>query len=219
MYKNIVMKLYYGSETLFTSPTFGAGKVNNDYGLGFYMTASYDLARLWATKAKDGGYVLTFEFDIDGLNILELNDCGEENVLKWISILVKHRFDYSEKEKYQDRIDWLNRKFPIDMDHVDAVIGYRADDSYFHYSKAFVANELSFEVLTEAMRIGRLGLQYAAISKKAFERLHLRKADRFGHASDYESFQKRTLSEYREMKKTDKETNTFIRDLVRKYGD
>jgi len=214
----IAMKLYYGSETFFTSPTYGEGKANNDYGLGFYMTASYDLAKLWATKPRDGGFVLTFEFDMEGLNVLELDDYGEEQALRWISILVKHRFDFMEKEKYKDRIDWLNGKFPINMDSVDAIIGYRADDSYFNYSKSFVANELSFEVLTEAMRIGKLGLQYVAISKEAFSRLRFVKSDRFGHTSDYEMFQRRTLSEYQQMKKTDKETNTFIRDLIRKYG-
>ena len=213
------MKLYYGSETFFTSPTFGEGKANNDYGLGFYMTTSHDLAKLWATKAKNGGYVLTFDFDMTGLNVLELKDYGEENVLKWISILVNHRFDFTEKERFHDRIEWLNRKFPINMDSVDVVIGYRADDSYFHYSRAFVANELSFEILTEAMRIGKLGLQYVAISKKAFGRLKLIKSERFDHTSDYELFQKRTLSEFREMRKADKDINTFIRDLVRKYGD
>ena len=213
------MKLYYGSETFFVSPTFGECKANNDYGLGFYMTTSYELAKLWATKSKDGGYVLTFEFDMDGLNVLSLQDYNEENVLKWISILIKHRFDFQEKEKYQDYIDWLNRKFPINMDYVDVVIGYRADDSYFNYSKAFVANELSFEVLTEAMKIGKLGLQYVAISKEAFSRLKFIKSDKYGHTSDYEMFQKRTLSEYNEMKRNDKYTNTFIRDLVRKYGD
>lgn len=213
------MKLFYGSETFFESPTFGEGKANNDYGLGFYLTASYDLAKLWATKAKDGGYVLTFEFDMDGLNVLEIRDYDEESVLKWISLLAKHRFDFIEKEKYHDRIEWLNRRFPIDLDSVDVVIGYRADDLYFQYSKAFVANELSFEVLTEAMRIGKLGLQYVAISKKAFGRLRLLKSQRLAPTSDYEAFQKRTLSEYRAMKKTDKDTNAFIRDLVRKYGD
>ena len=213
------MRLYYGSETFFTSPKFGEGKANNDYGLGFYMTTSYDLAKLWAGRAKDGGYVLTFEFDIEGLDVLELRDYDEENVLKWISILVRNRFDYAERQRYQDRIAWLSRKFPTVLDSVDVVIGYRADDSYFQYSRAFVANELSFEILTEAMRIGKLGLQYVAISKKAFERLKFVKADRFDHTSDYESFQKRTLTEYHAMKKTDKDTNTFIRDLVRKYGD
>ena len=213
------MKLYYGSETFFTSPIFGEGKANNDYGLGFYMTDSYELAKLWATKSQNGGYVLTFDFDMDGLNVLKLQDYDEENVLRWISILVKHRFDFVEKERYQDRIDWLNRKFPVNLDFVDMVISYRADDSYFNYSRAFVANELSFEILTEAMRIGKLGLQYVAISKKAFSRLKFIKSDKYEHASDYEVFQKRTLSEYNEMKRNDKDSNTFIRDLVRKYGE
>ena len=32
------MKLFYGSKTLLTRPTFGEGKPSNDYGLGFYLT-------------------------------------------------------------------------------------------------------------------------------------------------------------------------------------
>lgn len=213
------MRLYYGSESFFTSPTFGEGKANNDYGLGFYMTTSYELAKLWATKSLKGGYVLTFEFDMENLNVLKLQDYGEENVLRWISILVKHRFDFGEKEKYMDRIRWLNKKLSINMDSVDVIIGYRADDSYFNYSKAFVANELSLEILTEAMRIGKLGVQYVAISKEAFARLKFVKSEKYEHTSDYEVFQRKTLLEYNEMKKMDKDTNTFIRDLVRKYGD
>ena len=213
------MKLYYGSETYFTSPSFGLGKSTNDYGLGFYMTDSYELAKLWATKSKNGGYVLTFDFDMEGLNVLNLKDYDEENVLKWISILVNHRFDFIERERYKERIDWLNKKFHIDLDNVDVIIGYRADDSYFNYSRAFVANELSFEILTEAMRIGKLGLQYVAISKKAYKKLKFIKSNKYPHTSDYDMFQKRSLSEYNEIKKTDKDTNTFIRDLVRKYGD
>lgn len=213
------MKLYYGSETLFTAPMFGEGKTNNDYGLGFYMTDSFNAAKLWATKGRNGGYVLSFEWDMDDLNILRLHDAGEEHVLTWISLLGTHRFDYTEKARYQDRIAWLQRKFPVNMDSFDAVIGYRADDSYFQYSKAFVANELSFEVLTEAMKIGKLGLQYVAISKKAFSKLKFLKSERVEHTSDYESFQKRTLSEFHELRKRDSDTNTFIRDLVRKYGN
>lgn len=213
------MKLYYGSETFFTSPTFGEGKTTNDYGLGFYMTSSYDLAKLWATKSPNGGFVLTFDFDMEGLNVLNLEDYGEENVLKWISILVNHRFDFLEKEKYKTRIEWLNKKFHINLDTVDVIIGYRADDSYFNYSKAFVADELSFEILTEAMRIGKLGLQCVAISKESFQRLKFVKMDKYSHTDEYERFQKKALEEYNEIKTIDKDTNTFIRDLVRKYGE
>ncbi|MGN1025460.1 MAG: DUF3990 domain-containing protein, partial [Faecousia sp.] len=30
--------LYHGSEQLVEEPTFGKGRVNNDFGLGFYCT-------------------------------------------------------------------------------------------------------------------------------------------------------------------------------------
>ena len=213
------MRLFYGSETLFTEPIYGEGKATNDYGLGFYMTTSYELAKLWATKSINGGYVLTFDLDIEGLNILNLKDYDEENVLKWISILVNHRFDFTEKEKYDSRIAWLNKKFHINLDAVDMIVGYRADDSYFNYSKAFVANELSFEKLTEAMRIGKLGLQYVAISRKAFKKLIFVKSEHFLHTDEYEIFQKKALDEYHELKTKDSDNNTFIRDLIRKYGE
>lgn len=213
------MKLYYGSETYFQEPTYGYGKTTNDYGLGFYMTSSYEIAKLWAAKSNKGGYVLTFDFDLSDLSILNLKDYGEENVLRWISILLNHRFSFVEKEKYKAQIEWLNNKFHLNLDSFDAIIGYRADDSYFNYSKAFVADELSFEVLTEAMRIGKLGLQYVAISKKAFQKLRFVKADYIEHSDDYSMFQKRTLEEYNELKRSDKIENTFIRDIIRKYGN
>ena len=213
------MRLYYGSQTLFTKPTYGLGNATNDYGLGFYMTDSYEIAKLWATQANDGGYVLTFDFDMSGLNVLNLNHYDEEDVLKWISILVNHRFAFAERERYKNRIEWLDKKFHINLDAIDVVIGYRADDSYFNYSRAFVADELSFEILTEAMRIGKLGLQYVAISKKAFQKLTFVKSEKVSHSDDYSSFQKKALEEYHELKTNDKETNTFLRDLVRKYGD
>ena len=40
------MILYYGSKTLFEKPTFGVGNITNDYGLGFYLTPSFDSAKI-----------------------------------------------------------------------------------------------------------------------------------------------------------------------------
>lgn len=213
------MRQYYGSKTLFDKPSYGLGNPSNDYGLGFYMTDSFDLARLWAGKNKEGGYVLAFDFDMSDLDVLRLDGQDEESVLAWISVLVSHRFDYATKERYKARIDWLTERFPLHLERYDAVIGYRADDSYFSYSRAFLANELSFELLTEAMRIGKLGLQYVALSKKAFGKLRLISSKRFPSNDEYSLFQKKTLEEFRRLKGEEKETNTFIRDLVRKYDE
>ena len=40
--------LYHGSEFEIRTPTFGGGKVHNDYGPGFYCTKERDLAMEWA---------------------------------------------------------------------------------------------------------------------------------------------------------------------------
>ena len=42
--------LYHGSEQIIEEPTFGKGKQNNDFGLGFYCTESEELAKEWASK-------------------------------------------------------------------------------------------------------------------------------------------------------------------------
>lgn len=215
----MIMMLYYGSETLFEQPIYGVGKPYNDYGLGFYMATSFDLAKLWASKSINGGYVLTFSFEMNDLKVLNLEDYNEENVLKWISILVNHRFEFSSKERYKSRLDWLDKKFHINVEAYDVIIGYRADDSYFNYSMQFVSGDLSFEILTQAMRTGKLGLQYVAISEKAFSKLRYIGIEYIAHTNEYESFQKNALEEFTSLKKQDKETNTFIRDLIRKYGE
>jgi len=213
------MKLFYGSKTNFTKPIYGFGNPSNDYGLGFYMTDSYDLAKLWASQFNEDGYVLSFDLDLSNLNVLSLKDCDEINVLRWISLLIRHRFSFEDLEKYSKELDWLNTKFYVDLNNYDVVIGYRADDAYFNYSRSFVANEMSFEILTKAMRIGKLGLQYVAISKKAYKSLKFIKSEKISKNSSYSDFRKCAVNEYNIIKKEDKISNMYFRDLVRKYGE
>ena len=53
MEKEII--LYHGSEKIIENPVFGAGKKNNDFGLGFYCTQSNDLAKEWAVSSLNDG--------------------------------------------------------------------------------------------------------------------------------------------------------------------
>ena len=48
---NQKITLYHGSEQIIESPTFGLGKQNNDFGLGFYCTESEELAKEWAVSS------------------------------------------------------------------------------------------------------------------------------------------------------------------------
>ena len=49
------------------------------------------------------------------------------------------------------------------------IVGYRADDSYFSFARAFIGNEISLSQLSYAMRLGKLGEQIVLKSPAAFD--------------------------------------------------
>ena len=85
-----ILTLYHGSEQLIEEPTFGKGKQNNDFGLGFYCTESEDLAKEWAVSSLRNGFANQYTLDTEYLNILNLNS-PNFTILNWIAVLVEHR--------------------------------------------------------------------------------------------------------------------------------
>ena len=67
--------------------------------------------------------------------------------------------------------NWLKKHFLIDLTPYDAIVGYRADDSYFSFARSFVNNEISLTQLSYAMRLGKLGEQFVLKSPAAFEKI------------------------------------------------
>ena len=82
--------LYHGSENIIEKPEFGKGARNNDYGKGFYCTENIELAKEWACAKQNNGYANIYEFEMDGLDILNLNS-PEYNILNWLAILADNR--------------------------------------------------------------------------------------------------------------------------------
>ena len=82
--------IYHGSEKVIEVPTFGEGKKNNDFGLGFYCTESENLAKEWAVSSLRDGFSNRYTLDAEFLNILNLNS-PEYSILNWIAVLVEHR--------------------------------------------------------------------------------------------------------------------------------
>ena len=66
---------------------------------------------------------------------------------------------------------YLINNFGINTDDYDIIKGYRADDSYFAFARAFVNNQISVDELERAMKLGKLGEQIVLKSPKAFERI------------------------------------------------
>lgn len=166
----MIKKLYHGSVAVIEQPVFGKGARNNDYGRGFYCTEEIELAREWACSSQKNGYVNKYEFNMDGLNILNLND-PEYNILNWLALLAENRTYWQRGSIAEEAKKYIKENFLPDISGYDVIIGYRADDSYFSFAQDFVAGVISLEKLSEAMRLGKLGEQIVLKSEKAFQNI------------------------------------------------
>lgn len=209
------MIFYYGADRPIKKPIFNEGNPSNDYGLGFYLTKDRGLARLWASKFKDGGYLIEFEVEVEKLKVLNLATIEDDDVLTWLSILISHRFSKEERDENIDNINWLEHNYPFDIADYDAIVGYRADDSYFEYSRDFVKNQISLEILKKAMKLGKLGTQFVLMSKKSFDYIRFIKMEFIPNSNEYNQFRAKTKTEYHKLKEEDNIYNTYLRDVMR----
>lgn len=163
-------KILHGTDHIIERPDISLGNPHNDYGRGFYCTKLDEMAREWACKKNTDGFVNIYEFDMEGLKVLNLLD-GKHSVLNWIALLLKYRTFKLNSEIAIDAREYMIEHYSVDLTEYDVVIGYRADDSYFQYAESFVSNALPLQSLNKALKLGRLGEQTAVISEKGFNRL------------------------------------------------
>lgn len=166
----MVRKLYHGSAQIIKKPVYGYGKIYNDYGLGFYCTDSVEMAKEWGVSENRNGYANCYELEYDELKILNLN---EENfcILHWLAILLENReFDVPSGLAMEAK-EYILTHFSVPYKNYDAIIGYRADDSYFSFAQDFINGTISYRQLNNAMHLGKLGQQFVLKSKKAFDKI------------------------------------------------
>lgn len=167
---NKIITLFHGSEKVIEAPSFGEGKRNNDFGLGFYCTETENLAKEWAVSSLRDGFCNRYTLDTEYMKILNLNS-PDYTILNWIAVLVEHRL-FSIKTPIARRAKkYLIDNFGINVNAFDIVTGYRADDSYFDYAESFLNNAISVEQLAAAMKLGKLGEQIVLKSQFAFSRI------------------------------------------------
>ncbi len=164
--------IYHGSEVIIKEIESFKGNVHNDYGMGFYCCSKLDIANEWAAKKTGHGFVNVYEIRDDRLKILDLTKPPYDNVLYWITLLMNNRvLSSSLKENYPRELEYLKKNYLIDISEYDIIIGYRADDSYFHFPEAFVRSEITLESLNEIFKAGKLGKQYVIKSNRALKLL------------------------------------------------
>lgn len=70
--------LFHGTPDKIVAPSYGKGEEKHDYGRGFHLTESIDLAKEWAVcRPNDkNGWVHKYQLDTAGLKILNLQEKG-----------------------------------------------------------------------------------------------------------------------------------------------
>lgn len=162
------MIIYHGSPEIVKNPELLKGKKYNDYGQGFYCTKELELAKEWAVTEGVDGYANKYKIDTNNLKILNLSD-KKYSILHWLTLLVQNRAFRALSPVMKNAKDWLSANYSIDITEYDAIVGYRADDSYFSFARDFLNNVISLEQLGFAMRLGKLGEQFVLKSEKAFD--------------------------------------------------
>lgn len=188
-----IVKLLHGSDHIIESPVYSLGKPHNDYGQGFYCTEDLEMAREWACKENKDGFVNEYNFNTDGLNVLNLLD-GKHSVLNWMALLLKNRIFALQDEIAIDARKYIIENYSVDISRYDVVIGYRADDSYFSYAQSFVSNTLQLKSLNRALKLGKLGTQTALVSKRAFKQIEFIKAEPVDKEMYYPNFLSRDIT-------------------------
>ena len=162
--------IYHGSIRKVEKPEYGKGNVNNDYGLGFYCTEDPELAKEWACGDKRGGFVNSYTINALELSIFNLS-LPHYGFLEWLAVLVNNRIFTITSPIAAEAKEYLTEFFLPDFFNVDAITGYRADDSYFTFAMDFLSNSISLRQLSRAVRLGNLGEQFVLKSQKAFDLL------------------------------------------------
>ena len=179
--------LFHGTPDEVVVPTFGCGEDRHDYGKGFYLTESPELAKEWAVcRPNDkNGWVHKYELNTEGLKIL---DFQKEYVLSWLAELMKHR-DAADSKRYKMLAKKFIEKYGIDTSGYDVIKGWRANASYFYIAREFVRDNIDIEILEELLSLGGLGIQYCIKSELAYA--NLKELENELISVEYEEFNKR----------------------------
>ena len=94
------MKLYHVGFYEIKKPDIHYGRINADFGQGFYLSDDLEFVLKWETFNKDSNtYLNTYDLDLNGLNIKSFNKDKE-----WFNYINKNRNGFSDELKEYDVI-------------------------------------------------------------------------------------------------------------------
>lgn len=146
-----MIRVYHAGYVEIPVPDIKRGRVNADFGQGFYLSDNYDFASLWVREKNRADIIVnSYELDESGLNILRF-DRDE----KWFRYVFSNR-----------------RSMPDSYADFDIIIGPIANDTIYDTMGIMTSGYLSDD---EALKLLCVGPQYTQIvlkTQKAADNLH-----------------------------------------------
>lgn len=207
--------LYHGSPNILLQVLFAPYNKIQAHNHSRFSHVQKELAKEWAVSDASNGYANKYTLETKDLLLLNL---GDYTMLHWLAVLVQHREFQTTTPIMKRGKDYLKAHFYLPVEDYDLIRGYRADDSYFSFAKAFLTNQISYMQLSHAMKLGKLGEQIVLKSKKSFERI---KFEDYELADYHEYFPKKkerdekARSNYRKLLEEDDIEGLFMRDILR----
>lgn len=183
------LRVYHGSYCEVNTPSLDNGRIDADFGIGFYVTPDIMMAEKWACRKKKP-IINEYILDIDKLSKYSFS-LDEE----WLDFVIQNR--NGEDTTFS----------PYDF---DVLKGATADDKLFatieQYESGFIDSETAVEVLN-CMKIGQ---QICIRTKKGLENLHFIKSTELIPEQ---------VKRIREANKTDRKTaNQLTSEIIRNHN-
>ena len=156
-----MIKVYHAGYAKIPVPDIKRGRVNADFGQGFYLSDNYDFASLWVREKNRADIsVNSYELDESGLNILRF-DRDE----KWFRYVFSNR-----------------RSMPDSYADFDIIIGPIANDTIYNTLGIMTSGYLTDDEAMKLLCIGPCYQQITLKTLKAAEHLKFLSSEVLGSA-------------------------------------
>lgn len=146
--------LYHGTDIIIESPIHNKGRIDVDFGIGFYTTPDKSMAMKWASRKKNS-IVNIYELETEGL-LLKHFSVDQE----WLDFVVSNR-NMEDNQIYNN---------------YDILIGATADDKLFSTIEQYEAGFLPAETAIKVLNCMNYSEQYVFKNEKSLSHLTFQKA-------------------------------------------
>lgn len=151
-----MIKVYHAGYVEIPVPDIKRGRVNADFGQGFYLSDNYDFASLWVRERNRTDIIVnSYELDESGLNILRF-DRDE----KWFRYIFSNR-----------------RSMPDVYADFDIITGPIANDTIYDTMGIMTSGFLSDDEALKLLCVGPMYTQIVLKSRKAADKLRFLSAE------------------------------------------